>query len=645
MCRSLCALWLCWLLFACGEAEPSVCRDIDGDGYGSGCARGPDCDDGDARRSTDCSDAGPLPDCEAEPFAPGCPCLRGERAACFPGPPEREGVGLCLAGKARCDEGVWSSCVDPVLPATERCNSVDDDCDGYVDEGVESPCGGCDSTCLGGVWGSAAAPFEVELPLELTAAGELSLHWQPYAAHTLWVANTDEGSVSKIDTTSARELARYRTRGGYPIQVAVDHRGDAWVLDGTFGGRAHLTKIASGVDRCRDRDADGVLTSRGPEELLPLGADECVLVDLPLSAADDPRTLAVDGAPAPDSQRAGNVWLGCVGTHQLLHLDGETAAELGRYELSELRPSASAFDAFGSLWLIEREGRLQRFDPARGEAASPVLVPDPCYALDALSIDAEARLLLSGFGCERVYRYDSVRKSWLNTKVPGLLSPRGVLAGVVGQWVAYNSGQLARIDDRSFVPDMALSLSLEDVEPFETFALSLDADGRLWAVSTQGGPQGVGLATRFDPEAGEVTAQVPVGVGPRAGGDLSGSASGGQYAPQGEVSHVFGGCGREAREAQDVSLAQTEWQRLRVVALMGVGASVTVSIRHGEDEDALARAAYEVLGELPTDEPVFELRLPEGGMIEASLQLRSDHALGAPRVARVGVEWACPGPD
>jgi hypothetical protein len=634
-------LWL--LSAACGTPPPrTVCLDRDGDGYGAGCARGLDCDEDNPLLGPDCRDAGLAPGtCDALPTSEGCPCLRADSVSCFPGPAEREGVGRCHSGRASCVEDRWSACEDAVLPDVELCDGADDDCDGFVDEGVESPCGGCNSECLGGVWGSPAAPFEAEVPLALTAAGELSLLWQPSAAKYLWVANTDEGTVSKIDVERAEEVARYRTRGGYPIQVALDHRGDAFVLDSAFGGRSHLTKIAAEPARCR-----GTRTSTAAAQVLPVGEDQCVLLDKALSDADDARSLSVDGAPDGNAERAGDVWIGCAGSQQLLHSSGADAHELGRYDLSryELQPSGSAFDVFGNLWLIARDGKVVRFDPLDPEAAEEMLVPFACYALEALSVDRDGKLLLSGFGCERVFGYDPQRAQWRSAQMPGLLSPRGVSADVAASWISYSSGQLARLDAATLQPTAAMPLATASAAPFETFALSQDGQGKLWAISTQGGPDGVGLATRFDPAADSVTAQLPLGRGPRAGSDLGGTA-GGEVAPQGRASHVFAGCGREGRELDAVSQAMTEWLNLRVQARVGVGAKVHVSVRHAPNVERLPDASFVLLGELPRDELPFPLQLPAGGAIEVALDLESPYAIGAPRIARVGVEWGCPGPD
>ena len=73
--------------------------------------------------------------------------------ACYTGPPETVGVGLCKAGSMVCDAGQFGSfyefedgttsfvadlCEGEVLPAdTDECNGEDDNCDGDVDDGKD----------------------------------------------------------------------------------------------------------------------------------------------------------------------------------------------------------------------------------------------------------------------------------------------------------------------------------------------------------------------------------------------------------------------------------------------------------------------------------------------------------------------------
>jgi hypothetical protein len=66
------------------------------------------------------------------------PCKAGETRACFDGPADKAGKGVCKAGEQTCSsEGAWpSECPGQVLPlAMEECaNALDDDCNGMVND-------------------------------------------------------------------------------------------------------------------------------------------------------------------------------------------------------------------------------------------------------------------------------------------------------------------------------------------------------------------------------------------------------------------------------------------------------------------------------------------------------------------------------
>ena len=80
---------------------------------------------------------------------------------CYEGPEGTARTGACTGGVTRCSDGEWGPCNGQVLPEAEGCNGADDDCDGTVDEGRDgaplvTPCyGGAEGTegvgpCIGG---------------------------------------------------------------------------------------------------------------------------------------------------------------------------------------------------------------------------------------------------------------------------------------------------------------------------------------------------------------------------------------------------------------------------------------------------------------------------------------------------------------
>ena len=67
----------------------------------------------------------------------GCECVEGARQACSTGPEGTRDVGACVSGSQTCVGGAWSTCEGEIAPTTETCNGIDDNCDGEVDEGCE----------------------------------------------------------------------------------------------------------------------------------------------------------------------------------------------------------------------------------------------------------------------------------------------------------------------------------------------------------------------------------------------------------------------------------------------------------------------------------------------------------------------------
>jgi hypothetical protein len=83
----------------------------------------------------------------------GCACINGQVQGCYTGPAGTAGLGACAPGLMTCSSGAYGACTGEVVPTVELCNSTDDNCDGQVDEG--NPGGG--SACSTGKQGACAA--------------------------------------------------------------------------------------------------------------------------------------------------------------------------------------------------------------------------------------------------------------------------------------------------------------------------------------------------------------------------------------------------------------------------------------------------------------------------------------------------------
>jgi hypothetical protein len=93
----------------------------------------------------------------------------------------------------------------------------------------------------------------------------------------IWIANSAEHTVSKINTRTLIEEGRYYTRAdqsGNPSRTSVSIDARAVVVANRMGG---VTKIWAREADCVDKNNNGMIdTSTGPGDVRPFDADECI---------------------------------------------------------------------------------------------------------------------------------------------------------------------------------------------------------------------------------------------------------------------------------------------------------------------------------------------------------------------------------
>jgi hypothetical protein len=93
----------------------------------------------------------------------------------------------------------------------------------------------------------------------------------------IWVANSGEGTISKVNTTTLIEEGRYRTRSdnaGSPSRTSVNLTGDVAVANRSSG----VTKVVALHENCDEmtNGQPGLQTSSGKNDVLAWGGDDCV---------------------------------------------------------------------------------------------------------------------------------------------------------------------------------------------------------------------------------------------------------------------------------------------------------------------------------------------------------------------------------
>jgi len=627
------------VLAGCVCAGRAPCEDLDGDGFGKSCPSGPDCDDTNQDRTDDC-DTVPPADCSEDPTRTGCPCIGTYSRDCYEGPDGTLDVGPCAAGRRTCVGGYWGRCVDDVLPENEHCNEVDDDCDGLVDDGVLSPCGGCDPACDGEVFGAPPDAWDPQgdpsQNVGVADDGALVLAGESSLTTDIWIANSADATVSRLHVRTGVEKARYRSGGPSPSRTAVDYRGDAYVANRAFDAQGTVTKIAAVEDRCPDRDSDGAVdTSTGGDDVLADGEDECVLYTVSVGGPGAiPRALAIDGELGLDGASAGMPWVGLHGEEKVVRLDGEDGSVLAEVATPGVHPYGAAIDGAGALWVTGIEdGRIARVDTTDPDAPAEILDVGPaCDLAYGVATDAEGNVWIGGWACADLLRLDP-RGEW--TRLPIDASARGVAVDDDGDvWVAHTGGSLTHVSSDPLAIAETIDLAVGDLVGLETVGVAVDLDGRIWAVSREGAPSGNGLAFRLDPPTGALDAY-EVGRDAYTYSDMTGHALRSFVNPTGFYRHVFLGCNEGA----------TDWVRLHWDAVVPPRSALAFEVRRADDVASLGDEPFEPVAAVPDDDSPAALDLADGGVLEVRIGLETADRHATPRVATIGLEWVCPGPD
>jgi hypothetical protein len=556
-----------------GEGEGENCTDLDGDGagIGDGCVAD-DCDDTDPGTIAECGVA-----CDTHPDRLGCPCDPGAVQPCYRGPAGTGDQGACAAGIQQCDGSEWGACSGQVLPGDEACNGLDDDCDGELDDGVLSACGdcnaACETTCIGVGCDSAFDPDEGRA-VEPDPSGGITLGGQTGITNkVIWIANSGQGTVSKVNTDTREEEGRYDTgpsANSDPSRSTVNPHGDVISVNRTEGS---ATKILA--SECVDQNGDGFDTSGGPDDVLAWGEDDCVVWHL--DGMPGARGSAVEIRAELDAGVHEYVWVGAYNTGIIYEIDSDTGEFTGR-EIDQVSPYGAALGPGGHLWTFNASWQaLARFDTTTLERTEfAFMAGEYPYGI---TVDGEGRVWIGG----SVARFDPETEEWESPPVQvngGGIAVDGNGDAFVGEfgsaWHVYGD-----------------TMEAEAIPGAGGHGWAIDFDGYAWSIVWGWDMGGGGNAIVVDPETNTVDATVDGFVSPYTYSDMTGFQLVNATNPVGTFPHIFQACD---------GATSVHWSHLTCDATVPAGTSISFRARFGDTVEGLQAAQWFDVGSLPSEE-------------------------------------------
>ena len=342
-------------------------------------------------------------------------------------------------------------------------------------------------------------------------------------ASYIWIANTAEGTLSKVCTLDGIEVGRYWTSpqmgSGDPSRTSVNLHGDMVVTNrDPASGPSSVTKFAAEPSGCVDRNDDRIIqTSTGPTDVRPWGEDECMIWNTPFGGGGSigARATAWDGTENPDTGRGGFVWIGALSNGNVYKLDGETGEIVAQTHVTN-QPYGGAMDTTGHFWIVGAFCTIGLCNLAKVDTADLAVeyVNVPCGY--GISVDGLGRVWTSGrkMAGSCVNRHDpatGTNQTYDDTRMSAFF--RGIAVDNRGSvWVANTQGDVLQIDEG----DVTLVHTVSGAGPSELIGVAVDFQHQVWAVS-----QGGNMAIRIDPETYEFE-QFPIGSGPYTYSDMTG---------------------------------------------------------------------------------------------------------------------------
>ena len=318
----------------------------------------------------------------------------------------------------------------------------------------------------------------------------------------IWIANSPQGTVSKIDTQTMVEEARYQARpqgGGMPSRTSVNLNGDV-VVASREGG---VTKIFASPEDCVDSNGTpGLQTSTGKNDVLAWGEEECIAWYADYSFMSERAVAWTSGSfnQGTCEWEGAKVWVGATNDAvnlEVLRLDGQTGEEEdaisipGTDGFMSRAPYGAAVDLDNNLWMVNGYCGASLVFVDNDDLSYEIIAPPQQVCAYGLAVDSQGYVWVGGY---QTYtgRYDPETQQWDLIQAQGL----GIQEDAEGRmWLgAYGQNGVYEIDADTLEVLSYTALPTTG----QSKGVAVDFFGYIWVVSDGGT-----TALRMDPDTYE----------------------------------------------------------------------------------------------------------------------------------------------
>jgi hypothetical protein len=331
----------------------------------------------------------------------------------------------------------------------------------------------------------------------------------------IWIANSVESTISKIDTRTLVEEGRYLTRpdqAGSPSRTSVNLSGDVGVANRSGG----VTKVIAVPENCPDKNGNGVVDTAAGAAFLPWDQDECVAWHTPLAYQSQRPVAWAPGEWNPstcqyDKQElwsAGSPGMGQAGGADVMLFDGDTGAIVNTVFVPEVNWDGygiygGAVDGVGNFWGTQLSGQILVYVNRETFEYKTWPVPISSYGM---TVDSQGFVWACAYD---IARFDPATELWQTAM--GVGGSGGCMEDGNGTlWLA--SQPMIGVDTATMAVTNMLNV------PEYVHGVSIDFDGFVWGVALQ-----TPNAYKGDPATGGI--QTFTGLnGPYTYSDMTGFA-------------------------------------------------------------------------------------------------------------------------